>query len=62
MNFGSVLIILLGGTTLLWFVWLGYSDHRRLRQLFGGNVGRSKPTPVDDAASPAAADEPRTRA
>ena len=59
MNFGSVLIILLGATTLVWFVWLGYTDHRRLRQLFG--AGRSKATSVDDTTTAATADEPRPR-
>jgi hypothetical protein len=48
MNAGLLLIIALGCAALLWFVWLGYSDHRKLRrQLLGANRARQTTTVSD---------------
>ena len=54
MNPGLVLILVLGCLALVWFVWLGYLDHRKLRQQFQGTDRAASPPPViEDTSEPA---------
>jgi hypothetical protein len=55
MNPGLMLILVLGCLALAWFVWLGYLDHRKLRQQFQGTnrAAASSPPIVQDTPEPA---------